>query len=217
MLSTSTLALAFISSPALKLFDARIYDMETSMLHKLCAIHAAISATCGMEFYSRHYHRYTWHNKASTLFDIHQTHHTKKSVNHYWEKNDVLGILNFFVVIGPLIWSSQQLPTFGSTALLGLCIGISIFGTCYMIVHDGVCHRRFPVFGLHRIPFIQSIAKAHAQHHTSDQGAPYGLFLGPQELAAHANGHQPSHMPWYLKYSLVLSTSIAVFGLLSGY
>ena len=36
-----------------------------------------------------------------------------------------------------------------------------------------------------QIPFLQRVAAAHALHHVDKfGGVPYGLFLGPQELAA---------------------------------
>ena len=171
-----------------------------------------------MEYYSRHYHRTSWHNEKSILYKIHQTHHSTKSVRDYLETNDLLGILNFFVVIGPLLWSAQASPpTCGSVTLFGLCSGISVFGMSYMLVHDGVHHGRFPVWGLNRISWIQEVADAHAYHHTSHQGPPFGLFLGPQELQAHNAGLAPAPMPWYLKSSLILCSSTAIAGLLLGY
>ena len=67
----------------------------------------------------------------------------------------------------------------------GLCfgagLGITLFGIMYMFVHDGLVHRRFPVGPLAQMPYMKRIAVAHQIHHSEKyQGAPWGMFLGPQ-------------------------------------
>ena len=59
---------------------------------------------------------------------------------------------------------------------------MAAFGVAYVIVHDGIVHGRLPVGFLRKIPVLESIRRAHRIHH-ADGLAPYGLFLGPQELA----------------------------------
>lgn len=176
-----------------------------------------ISAACGMEFYARYAHGNSWHNESSRLYEIHMTHHGKKSKDDLFESNDYLGIMNFFLVIGPLIWSAIVPPTYGTMALLGLCIGISIFGVSYAIVHDGIHHRRFPVYGLDQIPCLRRIADAHGKHHTSTLGPPFGMFLGPQELEAAAAGVPPAPIPRYLIASLIVCSATTVLGLVFGF
>jgi len=188
------------------------------LYHMFLLVISLVSAACGMEYYARYFHRESWHNEKSFSYKVHQSHHKDKSVQDAFEANDALGVMNFFVVIGPLIWSSQAMPpTCGSVALFGLCCGISVFGTSYMFVHDGLHHRRFPVWGIDRIPWIRRVADAHKYHHMSDQGPPFGLFLGPQEVEAHRTGVPPAPIPWYLKATLVVCSSIAITGLLLGY
>jgi beta-carotene 3-hydroxylase len=190
---------------------------DSSAFQLIVLVLSTVSAACGMEYYARYSHRDSWHNSKSLFCKVHLTHHQGKSNEDAFETNDFLGIFNFFVVIGPLIWSLRAPPSFGTMALLGLCIGISLFGTCYMIVHDGVHHRRFPVFGFDKIPYIRRVADAHAQHHSSKMGAPFGLFLGPQELEAHAAGAAPTPMPSFLSTSLMLCTAVAATGLVFGF
>ena len=65
----------------------------------------------------------------------------------------------------------------------GAGLGITVFGIAYMFVHDGLVHRRFPVGPVARVPWLRRVAAAHRLHHTEKYGgAPFGMFLGPQEL-----------------------------------
>jgi len=192
---------------------------STSWSHLLILFVSIVSAACGMEYYSRYTHRYSWHNEKSILYKIHQTHHNGQAKFHNYEMNDVLGILNVIPTLVCLTWSSSVAkPSFGSVALLGMSIGVSIFGTSYMIVHDGVHHGRFRGFeSLKSIPKVREILDAHAVHHSGNMGVPFGLFLGPQELEALKRGVEPHPMPWYLATSLVLCMSTAVGGLTFGF
>jgi len=181
-----------------------------------CFLVACASAAYGMEYYARYSHRYSWHSPQSMLYKIHQSHHRPRT-HELFEENDALGIGNFFIVIGPLIWSFLTIPSYGSALLFGLCCGISMFGTAYMWVHDGVHHKRFPTLGVERIPWIRRVADAHKNHHTSKQGPPFGLFLGEEELEAERLGVDPPPMPLYLKISLLSSVSMAATALVGGW
>eukprot|EP01052_Picozoa_sp_SAG31_P021735 SAG31_NODE_1695_length_7508_cov_2.975030_13_plen_80_part_01 len=68
--------------------------------------------------------------------------------------------------------------------MFGIGCGISIYGTAYMLVHDGVHHARFWVGPMRGWSVLQKVAAAHAAHHGSEMGPPYGMFLGPAELEA---------------------------------
>jgi hypothetical protein len=47
-------------------------------------------------------------------------------------------------------------------------------------------HKRLPVGPLARVPWLREVARAHRVHHArAAGGSPYGLFLGPLELARH--------------------------------
>ena len=75
----------------------------------------------------------------------------------------------------------------------GLCfgagLGITLFGIAYMYVHDGMVHKRFPTGPLGKLPWLRRVAAAHTIHHTEQfQGAPWGLFLGEDELSKHPGG-----------------------------
>ena len=121
------------------------------------------------------------------------------------------------LVILPLMhWAQLVERSFGSAAVLGFTIGVSAFGTAYMVVHDGVVHSRFPTFGLERVGWIQEVAEAHRAHHKGKMGVPYGLFLGPHELRAAERGVPPDPMPAALKAALLGSTIVGVGALCAG-
>lgn len=74
---------------------------------------------------------------------------------------------------------------FTPNMLGGVCfgagLGITLFGIMYMFVHDGLVHRRFPVGPIADLPYLKRVAAAHTMHHADKwEGAPWGLFLGPQ-------------------------------------
>ncbi len=55
--------------------------------------------------------------------------------------------------------------------------------------------RRFPVGPIARVPLLRRIAAAHQLHHTGRLGgAPWGMFLGPQEVEALPGGRRELDM-----------------------
>ena len=130
--------------------------------------------------------------------------------------HDVFGVANVLVILPMMHWAQLVERSLGSAAVLGFPIGVSSFGTAYMVVHDGVVHSRFPAFGLERVGWIQEVAEAHRAHHKGKMGVPYGLFLGPHELRAAERGVPPDPMPAALKAALVGSTILGVGALCAG-
>jgi beta-carotene 3-hydroxylase len=155
----------------------------------------------GMEYYARFAHREWWHGEDSLWF-IHRSHHTKRT--GMFEANDVFGIANGAFVMPFLLQAWWARPNMCVALRLGATMGISAFGTLYIIVHDGVHHQRFWCGPLRRVRWFREIARAHAQHHTKEHTPPFGLFLGPQELAAIDAGDTVPGMPLVLRAGLCL-------------
>ena len=174
---------------------------------------AALSFTVGMEYYARYAHRDLWHGDA--LWKIHTTHHGQRNKGPF-EHNDVFGVANVLVILPIMHWAQLVERSLGSAAVLGFTVGVSAFGTAYMVVHDGVVHSRFPTFGLERVGWIQEVAEAHRAHHKGKMGVPYGLFLGPHELRAAERGVPPDPMPAALKAALLGSTIVGLGALCAG-
>lgn len=178
----------------------------------------AIAYMCGMEFYARWSHRELWHGPA--LWAVHKTHHGERYKGAglgLFELNDVFGIGNALAVIPIMAVAAACTPTVGSVWAYGMTVGISIFGTAYMFVHDGVHHRRFPTFGIEKIAVIERISKAHALHHVKERAQPFGLFLGPQELECLAAGTVLPGPPTILRAGLLLTTALGLAGLVGGW
>lgn len=167
--------------------------------HVLAGLWSTVLFAVGMEYYARFAHREWWHGPA--LWWVHTTHHMPGKAA--FELNDVFGIANAAAVVPLMFLTYHAPPSYTSALLFGACTGISIFGTAYMVVHDGIHHRRFWVGPLSRVPWLRAVADAHKQHHTKDHTAPFGLFLGPQELAAIARGEEPPPLPAAAQLSLV--------------
>ncbi|GBG86306.1 hypothetical protein CBR_g41300 [Chara braunii] len=88
-----------------------------------------------------------------------------------------------FQLEGNPIPLNEVLGTF-ALAVGAAGLGITLFGIAYMFVHDGLVHKRFPVGPIADLPYLKRVAAAHQLHHADKfEGVPFGLFLGPQELA----------------------------------
>ncbi|KAF5731165.1 beta-carotene hydroxylase [Tripterygium wilfordii] len=138
----------------------------------------SVGAAVGMEFWARWAHRALWH---ASLWHMHESHH--KPREGPFELNDVFAIINAVPAIALLSYGF-----FHKGLVPGLCfgagLGITVFGMAYMFVHDGLVHKRFPVGPIANVPYFSRVAAAHQLHHSDKfNGVPYGLFLGPKELA----------------------------------
>ncbi|KAL6581489.1 Phospholipase A2 crotoxin acid subunit CA [Orobanche minor] len=137
----------------------------------------SVGAAVGMEFWARWAHKSLWH---ASLWHMHESHH--KPREGPFELNDVFAIINAVPAIALLSYGF-----FHKGFVPGLCfgagLGITVFGMAYMFVHDGLVHRRFPVWPIANVPYFRSVASAHQLHHSDKfSGVPYGLFLGPKEV-----------------------------------
>ena len=81
--------------------------------------------------------------------------------------------------------SYQKVALLTSTGLCSIYTwGFNSFGVAYLVMHDGLVHRRLPVRWLLRFGYVREIYRAHLIHHTGREGrVPYGFFLAPWELA----------------------------------
>lgn len=133
----------------------------------------------GMEFWAQWAHKALWHDNEIG-WAYHKSHHEPRTGP--FEKNDVFAIVNAVPAIALIAYGFFTPGEVG-----GLCygagLGITLFGMSYMFVHDGLVHKRFPVGPLEQVPYFRKVAVAHKLHHSEKyDGAPWGLFLGPQEL-----------------------------------
>ena len=137
---------------------------------------SAAFAAAAMEPWSRIIHRSVWHGR---LAFIHDSHHQDDGGG--WEANDWLSLAHAPIAAGFIINGSLGEPGLLREVLYGVGFGMSLFGVAYVIIHDGLVHKRLPVQFLARYSWLYRIAQAHRVHHITG-GVPYGLFRGPHEL-----------------------------------
>ncbi len=145
----------------------------------------AIAAFVAMEFWSMWVHRKLWHGP---LWWGHRSHHAPRIGP--FERNDAFAWVHA-AIAGPMVYFGLR---DGHAVLLGIGGGMTAFGLCYAVVHDGLVHGRLPVAALARIPALRRIRNAHLAHHQGAHRPPYGLFLGPWELRRYADKRRASRV-----------------------
>ena len=134
-----------------------------------------------MDLWAALLHGKVWHR---LLWPVHRSHHTRREGS--FERNDALSALHVPPAIALILYGCVGPVGILREVLYGIGIGATAFGLAYVIVHDGLVHRRLPVAFLGRIGWLRAVARAHRVHHAgAEGGAPYGLFFGPIELALH--------------------------------
>ena len=142
-------------------------------------IPVALAAAAAMELWARLLHRAFWHGP---LYSIHRSHHRRRRGR--FELNDALSTLHAPIAVALILYGCESAPGPLREVLFGAGIGMTLFGAAYVVVHDGFVHGRLPLRGLGKLALFARLRDAHRVHHGRGS-APYGFFLGPQELAAH--------------------------------
>jgi beta-carotene 3-hydroxylase len=124
-------------------------------------------------------HRWVMHGVGLRL---HRSHHRART-RPGWEDNDWFPVM-FAAIVLTGFWLGFNGPGLG--ALIPIGIGVTAYGAAYALVHDVYIHRRVPLFGEHRVAFLDHLADAHLVHHRTG-GAPYGMLVPmmPQRARAH--------------------------------
>lgn len=171
----------------------------------------AILLTIGMEYVARYEHKYLWHSRLLWFIHASHHHQrtTKFLVGpskndaecntfvseQKMELNDIFPI--FFSSIAMFVlWKYSESSCMLHDIYYGSACGISVYGTTYFIGHDLCAHERCGK-GLAKwlkqiFPRMAYCADIHAAYHhkimkdISDEddpyGAPYGFWLGPDEV-----------------------------------
>ena len=103
-----------------------------------------------------------------------------------FEANDALSALHAPIAIALVLFGCAGPAGAAREIAFGAGAGMTPFGLAYLVVHDGLVHERLPVPWLARVPYLRAVARAHRVHHAGALGGPpFGLFLGPIEIALH--------------------------------
>lgn len=143
-----------------------------------------------MEPWAALLHGRVWHG---LLWRIHGSHHAPRRGR--FEANDALSILHAPIAIALILWGCLGPEGLLREAAFGAGLGMTLFGLAYVLVHDGLVHGRLPVGWLASRPAFDRIRRAHLAHHRREHGGPYGLFLGPVELAREVAARRRARAP----------------------
>ena len=120
-------------------------------------------------------HKYVMHG---FLWVLHSDHH-KKDHDHAMERNDafflIFGIPGFLLC---LLGAQAGL----SEPYLWIGIGISLYGLCYLMVHDLFIHQRIKIFRDTKNPYFLGLRRAHKIHHKhlgKEKGECFGMLWVP--------------------------------------
>ncbi|MCO4763990.1 MAG: sterol desaturase family protein [Myxococcales bacterium] len=140
-----------------------------------------------MEPWAMFVHARVWHGP---LMWGHRSHHARDTgqpgaapaPNSWFEFNDLFSLGHAGVAITLIALGVRQPGSWNHALMVAVGAGMTLFGVGYFLVHDGFIHGRLPLGFLARMRWFRLLRNAHRAHHGPRGGAPYGLFLGPQEL-----------------------------------
>lgn len=138
-----------------------------------------LGALVAMEGVAWATHRYLMHGPMWTW---HQSHHEPRT--GVFEKNDLFAVI--FAGIAISLFAAGALTGIG--ALTAAAAGITGYGALYVLVHDGLVHRRFPLPVKPERGYLYRLVQAHHLHHLThgkDEGVSFGFLwpMDPQKLA----------------------------------
>lgn len=128
-----------------------------------------------MEGVAWYMHKYVMHGFG---WNLHKDHHKKENQNSFFELND-----SFFVLFATLSMISFVTYSYsGFIILLGIGIGICIYGLAYFFIHELFIHQRIKVLTHTKNRYLLAIRRAHKMHHKhlgKHDGECFGMLWVP--------------------------------------
>jgi beta-carotene 3-hydroxylase len=118
-------------------------------------------------------HKFVMHG---LLWSLHEDHHRPRPGK--FEKNDLFALV--FAFPGWLFTMFGVMD--GCDYKLYIGIGVTLYGICYMLIHDGLIHQRIKIFRNTKNTWFIALRKAHKAHHkhlTKEDGECFGMLLVP--------------------------------------
>lgn len=109
-----------------------------------------------MELVAWTMHKYVMHG---FLWNLHKDHHIPH--DHTFEKNDFFALI--FVIPSWLLMMYGIMA--GCDYRLYMGIGITLYGVCYMLIHDGLIHGRIKFLAKTKNPHLLALKNGHLAHH----------------------------------------------------
>jgi beta-carotene 3-hydroxylase len=144
------------------------------------SILVAVTAFILMEPITAATHRWIMHGIGEFL---HRSHHQRHDAR--WEANDWYPVM-FAAIVNLALFAGFNVD--GMAVLVPACVGVTLYGAAYALVHDVYIHGRLGWFVERRIEVFDRLADAHRIHHLYN-AAPYGMLFPvvPTELRDRAS------------------------------
>ncbi len=127
-------------------------------------------------------HKYIMHG---FLWALHRDHH-QKDTEGFFERNDMFFLI--FALPGMLmIYFGYEQGT--NHPLLWIGTGVSLYGLCYVLVHDIFIHQRFKFLRNARGAYFRGMRRAHKMHHKhlgKEDGECFGFLWVPLKYVREA-------------------------------
>jgi beta-carotene 3-hydroxylase len=127
-------------------------------------------------------HKYLMHG---FLWFLHRDHHTRENAG-FFERNDLFFLL--FATPGILLTYTGSASS-SMDPRLWIGIGISLYGLCYLFVHDVFIHQRFKLFKRTSNTYLMALRRAHRIHHKhlgKEDGECFGMLWVSPRFLTHA-------------------------------
>jgi len=129
-------------------------------------------------------HKYLMHGLLWSLHEDHHRPHNKKM-----EKNDF-----FALVFAIPSWLFMMFGIMdGCDYKLYIGIGTTLYGICYVLVHDGLIHQRFNFLRYTENAWLIALRKGHKAHHKrreKEDGECFGMLIVPKKYIQQARFFQ---------------------------
>ena len=118
------------------------------------------------------------HIMHGVLWCLHSSHHRNSKSRHFFEKNDLLGIL--FVLLPAVLLIILAYSNESLFLLQFISYGMLLYGGMYTLVHGIIVHQRIKVKFKITHPYLRRIIEGHLRHHKTGEET-YGFFYVPKK------------------------------------
>jgi beta-carotene 3-hydroxylase len=143
--------------------------MSASWLLPLFLVVASVAAMEGLAIFV---HKYVMHGWG---WGWHRSHHTPRT--GWFEKNDLYALVFAALSVAFFTLVAARWPV-----LWWVGAGIALYGLLYVLVHDGLVHRRIPFVKAPKSGYLKRLVQAHRLHHAvrDREGAvSFGFLYAP--------------------------------------
>jgi beta-carotene 3-hydroxylase len=130
----------------------------------------AVAAFFFMEFVAWFSHKFIMHG---FLWVLHKDHHIRDGRKFEW--NDLFAVIFAFPSILFIYFGVVD----GNSYILGLGIGILLYGLAYFLFHDVYVHQRIPILKNLSNRYLRATVKAHLEHHNPHAHYNFGFLIAP--------------------------------------